>query len=253
MPSIRDLQGNQLYFDDVGQGWPMIWIHPPGMGRKAFTYQHPLASDYRLIMPDLSGHGDSDVREKKPSIDFYVQEINHLLTTLNISHAILCGYSCGGSIVMEFALQYPQKVKALVLSGGFPKVATWRLRKEFHLGMYCLEKSPELLAQMLCTSHFSEQLVRDNVRHHILKADPDVWYHFYKECLHHDCTDRLTELTMPILLLYGGRSNWINAHARYFRVCENARMVVIDDSFHQLPATHWHTFNSAIKQFASTL
>ena len=71
-----------MFYEEYGEGIPIIFIHPPGMGRKVFVYQQHLANHMRVILPDLSGHGESDTVEESVSISFYANEIMHLMNAI---------------------------------------------------------------------------------------------------------------------------------------------------------------------------
>ncbi|CDQ21581.1 alpha/beta fold hydrolase [Halobacillus karajensis] len=249
MPYYTEKSGKQLFYEDRGNGEAIVFIHPPGMGRKVFKMQHSLARECRLIFPDLSGNGDSDLITHAPDVSMYSREILQLLDHLHLEKVVITGYSCGGMVAQEFALTYPERTKAIVLAGGFPKVATGGLRFEFLGGMYWVDKSPETLAKLLSHSHFKSAEIKRELNEHMAKSDPASWYMYYNRALSFDCSKRLHQLTMPLLLIYGNKEFWINEHAKYYRVCPNAKMVIIDHAFHQTPATHYDHFNEALIQF----
>lgn len=249
MPFYTEKTGKQIFYDDRGNGEAIIFIHPPGMGRKVFKMQHSLAKEFRVIFPDLSGNGDSEVVTHAPDITMYAKEIIQLLDHLSLEKAVIVGYSCGGMVAQEFSLSYPQRTKALILAGGFPKVATGGLRFEFLSGMHWVEKSPETLAKLLSHSHFRDMEMKQELNEHMAKSNPEAWFAFYNRALYYDCSRRLGELKPPLLLVYGNKEFWINEHAKFYRRCPNAKMVVIEHAYHQTPATHYDRFNEALTQF----
>ncbi|MCP3029325.1 alpha/beta fold hydrolase [Halobacillus sp. A5] len=249
MGYILNQEGQRLYYEDRGTGNAILCIHPPGMGRKVFNYQLELSNHFRLILPDLSGHGDSDSIKLNPKIDDFVDELLTVINHLNIDQVLLFGYSAGGSAAQAFALKYPERVKGLILSGAFPKVKSKLLKMEFLTGMAWLKKKPDSLARILSKSHFKNERVKLEQYHHILKSDPDVWYSYYKESLFYDCSRQLDKLDMPMLLMYGGRAEWVNHHAPFYRECPQANLVIVEKAYHQLPATHSKAVNQSILDF----
>ncbi|MGP4062655.1 alpha/beta fold hydrolase [Halobacillus sp. H74] len=249
MPYYIEKSGKQLYYDDKGNGEALVFIHPPGMGRKVFKLQHDLGREFRVIFPDLSGNGDSEVVIQDPDISTYAREILQLLDHLHLDEAVIVGYSCGGMVAQEFALTFPERTKALILAGGFPKVGTGGLRFEFLGGMQWIEQSPESLAKLLSHSHFRDASIKRELNEHMAKSDPEAWYAYYNRALHYDCSRRLNQLKGPLLLVYGSKEFWINEHAKYYRNCPEAKMTVIEDAFHQTPATHYDRFNEAVRDF----
>lgn len=254
MPYYTDSHsGKALFYEDSGEGQPVVFIHPPGMGRMVFKMQHELAAKYRILLPDLSGNGDSDVVTHSPDITWYAREVISLLDHLQLESAVIAGYSCGGMVAQETALTYPERARAVILAGGFPKVETGGLRFEFHGGMYWVEKSPETLAKLLSHSHFRDEKLKRELNEHMAKSDPEAWHAFYDRALHYDCSHRLENLRQPLLLVYGSKEFWISEHSHFYQACPQAKMVVIEDAYHQTPATHYDRFNEAASQFIDAL
>ena len=94
---------------------PLIFIHGVGMRGDVWSPQvEYFCSDYQVITYDFLGHGDSPLPLEEPSLDDYVEQLNNLLTHLDLSLISLVGHSMGALISVAFALKYPDKVKALV-------------------------------------------------------------------------------------------------------------------------------------------
>lgn len=238
-----------LFYEDWGTGLPVIFLHPPGMGRMVFHFQKPLREKFRIILPDLSGHGDSTARANLISIKGYAQEVLHLIDHLGIERIVLCGYSSGGSIAQEFALNYPDRTAGLILSGGFAKVESPALKYEHLLGMYFVKHSPETLAKVIATAHTFEKDFRQELITHMLKAEQRTWFQFYEQSLNYSCLDRLDSLQVPLLLIYGAR-DFINQHYRaYEREVKHFQTAIIKKVSHQVPVKKWLEFNREIAKF----
>lgn len=241
-----------IYYDDIGTGPPIIFLHPPGMGRKVFIFQEQLADQFRVILPDLSGHGDSVVRTKKVTIKSYADEVKELMDHLNIDEAFICGYSAASNIAQQFAISYPNHVTGLILSGGYPKVETSGLKLEYQLGMALLKRNPKLLTSIIAKSHTKDMKVRKAIGRHMLKANKRVWYQFYNESFKYDCSAVLYMIKAPVLLFYGNRVPWISKNLSCYRHIKDCTPVVIKGASHQIPTQNWEIFNSEIRQFVSS-
>lgn len=249
---ICKLDYGDLYFEESGNGWPIIFLHPPGMGRKVFRYQRVLSEKYKVILPDLSGHGDSTAISETVSIQKYAEEVLQLINFLGLDKVVLCGYSSGGSIAQEFALTFPDRTAALILSGGFAKVESPALKYEHLLGMYFVKHSPKTLAKVIATAHTFDQGYREELINHMLKADLRTWFHFYNESLTYSCLDRLGNLSVPLLLIYGSR-DFINQHLRtYERELQVFKTAIIQKVSHQVPVKKWQEFNNEVSAFLDT-
>jgi pimeloyl-ACP methyl ester carboxylesterase len=248
---ICHYQNRELYFEDKGKGIPIIFIHPPGMGRKVFFYQYFLTEKFRIILPDLSGHGDSEGKQAKFSIKEYAEEIKAILDNLQIERAVICGYSSGGIVAQEFASLYSKRVLAMILSGGFPEIKSTLLKYEHLAGMFLLRKYPKVLIKVIAGSHTENKELKQVLIDHMKKADVNTWYQFYQESLDYSCLKNIENWTFPLLLIYGSR-DFINKHIRkYPNGHFEAEFIV--NAFHQLPMKNWKSFNHIVENYIEKL
>lgn len=238
-----------IYYDDIGEGECVIFIHPPGMGRKTFVRQLPLQQHLRLILPDLSGHGESRKTTNHCTIADYANEIEAIRLHAGIEQLFVFGYSSGGTIAQEYALQYKNNVKGLILSGGFPLVASELFKVEHHLGIFMVNHFPKLLAKIIAMSHFHEKDLQQALYKEMLKANLSIWAQFYEASLTYNCLPRLSQLQAPLMLLYGEKSDSINMHVRFYEDITNKEVHFIKKASHQLPTRRHKQVNNYIEQF----
>jgi len=94
----------------------IVLIHGLGSNAKGWIKNIPeLSQKYRVLAIDLPGYGKSDKGYFKFSLPFYAQVITEMLTEMKIDKANLVGHSMGGQIAMITSMQYPDRVKNLVL------------------------------------------------------------------------------------------------------------------------------------------
>jgi pimeloyl-ACP methyl ester carboxylesterase len=107
----------QLYYQTSGNGFPLVLLHP-------FTVHHEfwsgvtakLATRYRVITPDLRGHGRSEVGQGAATMAKHAGDVLRVLEAEQAAKAVLAGVSIGGYILFEFWRKYRDRVAALVLS-----------------------------------------------------------------------------------------------------------------------------------------
>lgn len=249
MPTFQH-QRIHFFYEDIGEGTPIVFIHPPGMGRKVFYYQKLLAKKFRVLLIDLSGHGDTVGSREHVSIDNFAAEIKAFLQHLSIEEAVICGYSSGGFIAQEFALTYPDKTKALILIGGFPEIKSLFLRAEHHLGTFFIKYFPNIIIRSIARSHASKGNKRAMLIHHMKKANRKTWFRFYQQSKRFTCVQRLRGLQVPLLLLYGTK-DFINQHIRTYRKVTKGTAIFIKNAGHQIPFKNWRTVNAEIARFVS--
>ncbi|MDQ0225279.1 hypothetical protein CHH83_22290 [Bacillus sp. 7586-K] len=255
MTNFAYIDGKKIAYDDIGSGIPIVFIHPPGMGRYVFHYQYRLQKKFRVIFPDLSGHGDSDrLHEHENLIVEYGNEIISLLDTLHISTAVICGYSAGGTIAQYLATHFQDRVKGLILFGGYPVVYNTLLAIEHKLGFYMAENHPNLYATILAKSHTKNKTVRKLLIKHMKKSQKEIWARYYEEVLHTNFYDEVDKLTMPILLIYGTRSDVFNRYNRIFRKKnKRIRIVFFKRTNHQTLTKRWTLANEEITRFCNRI
>ena len=252
MPIIITDSNKSLFYEEKGNGIPIIFIHPPGMGRKVFVYQQDLSKYMRVIMPDLSGHGESDLVEQRVSIPFYANEIIHFMDGLHIDQAIICGYSAGCLIAQQLALLNPERVQLMILIGAYPKVDTLIGTSLHKMGMYMVKQHKNMLIQTIARSHSKEQVIKDMLTQHMEKANTQVWYHYYLDSFRYHCDANLGSLTMPLLFMYGEKGDWTSHYLQNYKSqCKHAEFYLFKHEGHQLPTKQWQTLNEQIISFVS--
>src|ERR671939_828149 len=105
-----------LFVEQSGAGPPLLLIH--GLMVSGAMYQPvlpALAAHYRVIVPDLRGHGRSGALPGPYSVEQLARDLAQLLDDLRVDSAHILGYSQGGAVAQQFAHDYPARVRGLVL------------------------------------------------------------------------------------------------------------------------------------------
>lgn len=116
-----DLHGHRAVYRAAGSGPTVVLIH--GMINSSRHWEavaQRLAGSYRVVAPDLIGHGDAATPRGDYSLGAHAAGIRDLLTTIGVERATIVGHSLGGGVAMQFFYQFPQRTERLVLinSGG---------------------------------------------------------------------------------------------------------------------------------------
>ena len=108
-----------LYYREKGNKEPFILLHGNGEDGAYFKNQIDYFNDrYRVIALDTRGHGKSPRGAAPFTIEQFSHDLYDFMEILEISNAVILGFSDGANIAMKFAIKYPGKVKALILNGG---------------------------------------------------------------------------------------------------------------------------------------
>jgi len=109
-----------LYYELYGSGDPLVLIAGTGISLAPWrVFQVPeFSRHYQVLIYDHRGLGRSDKPDVPYSTRLFAKDCAGLMDTLGIAHAHIMGHSMGGRVAQWLALDYPEKVRSLVLSGS---------------------------------------------------------------------------------------------------------------------------------------
>ena len=111
---FAEVNGTALYYEVAGVGHPFILIHGHLLDRRSWDDQFAVfAQRYKVICYDQRGFGDSGLVTKGKSYSDR-QDLYELMKFLGIESAYLMGVSGGGSLAIDFTLEHPEMVDALI-------------------------------------------------------------------------------------------------------------------------------------------
>jgi len=271
--TLRLNGGGTLEFDDQGSGPVMVFLHGWSLGKEAFAQQRRELSDrYRVVVPDMRGHGDSKKFVEGDGIDTLAGDLEQLLVELDLTDVILVGWSMGALVAWQ-TVEGPQRgrIRGIVTIDMVPRVLNgdgWQhgLRAGTHLYDIDIDLSKmrddwraftrayvpmvfasgqaierrDLIDQML-------ELVGDND----LESMTNLWH----ALVHADFVDTVQELDVPTLITYGALSQiytedaaaWMDEHIPL------SRRVCFDDSGHAPHLEEPEHFNQTLVDFADEL
>jgi pimeloyl-ACP methyl ester carboxylesterase len=82
------------------------------------SHARPLAEQFTLVTYDAQGQGRSPLGARAVSLDGHVNDLRELMTALEISSPILCGFSYGARVALAYAARFPREVARLVLTAA---------------------------------------------------------------------------------------------------------------------------------------
>jgi pimeloyl-ACP methyl ester carboxylesterase len=106
----------RLGYDDEGTGPAVVLLHGFPLGRWIWDGPRAALRDrYRVIAPDLRGHGESEVTPGPYAMDALAEDVARLLDGLGVERAVVGGLSMGGYVAFAFWRRFPERVRALLL------------------------------------------------------------------------------------------------------------------------------------------
>ena len=113
-PSLFDKDGT-AYKTFGDEPATLIFIHGVGMCGEIWQPQvEYFSKDYRVITYDFLGHGQSELKKDKLTLEDYVTQLYNLVNEIGVSNFSLIGHSMGAIIAVAYALRYPKKVDTLI-------------------------------------------------------------------------------------------------------------------------------------------
>lgn len=115
------VNGVELFYQDVGEGLPIVFCHEFASDMRAWHHQvRGFARNFRCITYNYRGYPPSTVPPEPSAYahDELVADLHGLLAHLGISRAHVVGVATGGGVALNFAIRYPQLVRSLAVVGA---------------------------------------------------------------------------------------------------------------------------------------
>lgn len=118
MKRQRVSSGVEIAYYDCGSGLPIVFLHSFGHNKNLWFPQltHYLERGFRVVAPDMPGHGDSTFDPGRHTVDAIAESYVELLGSLGLQRIILAGISMGGYVALRMWARKPELIAALVLS-----------------------------------------------------------------------------------------------------------------------------------------
>ena len=199
----------QLYYEVTGTGPPIIFLHGVCLDHRMWEQQVTYFSKtYTCITVDLRGFGQSSVPTTSP-YSFH-EDINTLLDSLKITDpVVLIALSMGGRAAVNFALTYPAKTKALVLTDVVVDGYTFQ---EFSLLPFVAEAKQNgiqagnqlFLDDPIYSTARNDSMVFSQLRNMIMSYSGWQWTHKNPlQGLTPPALEQLEKINMPVLIITG--------------------------------------------------
>src|SRR3954454_10145003 len=114
-----EVNGINLYYETHGEGSPLVLLHGGlGSGEMFGPALTALAEHHRVILPDLQGHGRTADIDRPLDVRLMAGDIAALIDHLGLDRPDVVGFSLGGGVAFQVAVQYPTKVGRLVVASS---------------------------------------------------------------------------------------------------------------------------------------
>jgi Predicted hydrolases or acyltransferases (alpha/beta hydrolase superfamily) len=216
---LLHMNGVETHYHLQGRGRTVVFLHPPCMGSRVFTYmRNDLARDHRVLTFDFRGHGRSASSGEELTIPVLAEDIRLLMDELDLHQAYLVSYSLASMVALEAMLVYPDRIRGAALLSGMAEVSDRRSRLEAMAKKIAAAfMAKELIALTGSWKHADNAEAFYRLRTETKAGDPEKWKEYLAACLDYRATDRLSRIEKPALLLFGENDRKYAPYARQFR------------------------------------
>jgi 3-oxoadipate enol-lactonase len=258
MPRAKVEETLELYYERYGRGHPVVFVNGLTASLESWYHQVPsFSKKYSVIIYDCRGQGRSDKPPSGYTGDHHTRDLKSLLNSLGIPRIHLIGHSFGGFVAMNFAINYPDMVGALVISDStseakplIEKILNGWVEAQRHGGL-------DLRFDVSLPWLYSDLFIRKNpkkirlFKEAFMKNSSEATERLTIESLNNRATERLGQISSPTLLLLGDED--VLTPMRYAQQLKEkiagAQIAVIEKSGHVPPIENHPEFNRVILKF----
>lgn len=226
-----NINGITMYYEEYGQGEPLLLLHGNSESINSFRLQIPeLSKQFHVYAIDTRGHGKSGDDGKRYTYDLFADDMNALLDHLHLDNVNILGWSDGGNTGLIMAMKYPKKVKKLITMGAVIFIDKTVVDKWVFKTL--LKEKKELLHD---SSAFAAGRLR---RIELLLTEPK---HTYEE---------LKQIECPVLVMAGEKDVVREEHTRGIAGnISRSTLLIVPKATHEFPWEDAKAFNQAVLQF----
>jgi 3-oxoadipate enol-lactonase len=258
LPFVEN-QGAKIYWDEQGHGQPVLLImglsYPSNMWHRT---RPVLAAHYQTIALDNRGIGKSDVPPGPYPIALMASDAAAVLDAAGAESAHVFGVSMGGMIAQEFALQYPKRVRSLILGGtaaGGP-TAVRAEREATDLLMGRSKLTPEQAAEAAVPFIYDAATPRERIDEDLAIRRPwfpraEAYMAQLQGILAWEAYSRLPGISAPTLVIHGEFDRLVppgNGKLIAERI-PGAKLVIVPHASHLFLTDQTEAGNHAILEF----
>ncbi len=248
------IDGLDIHYYIAGQGEPLVAIH--GGGGDARTWRRnisELSNKYTVYAPDLPGYGGSQPLSGSYFIPELSDFVEKFTRELGLEKFNLVGHSLGGGIALNFALKCPAKIKKLVLVSSLclgSEIAFWV--RFFSLPAFIRSLGTVITALLKAIKWFIKHI---NPTEYIMPLTPASMAVGVRISNLRSQTlvleQRLPEVKMPTLLIWGGRDPVVPVKQAYraSKAIPNCRVEVFKNRGHNVHRDELKKFTGIVTDF----
>ena len=261
MPTLQTSDGRSLYYEEHGQGDPLLCVHGLSCDTLAWALQVPSFSErHRTVIFDNRDVGQSSMAEGAYEVADMASDALELADHLELDSFHLLGISMGGAIAQRMALAAGDRLRTLTLAVTFASGGAWGRKLAEVWGtrvtrMSREERVDELLLLNLSEEFYENAAAVDYVRQMML-ANPhpqsaDAFGRQLSASARHDAVAGLPELDVPTHVIGGERDILVPVwkSRELAELIPGAKLTILERAPHGLPLERAEEFNALALDF----
>jgi len=261
MPEIT-LNQFRINYQESGVGDTLLFLHGLGSCGQDWLLQMPaFCPSFRVIAPDLHGHGQTDKPRRRVSIAQMTADVTCLLDELGVKRTHIVGLSMGGCVAQQLALDDPARVRSLTLVNTFARFDPGTPGNAIPLGIRLgvlsvlgLPAQARFVSARMFPKPEQAQL-RTLAAERIASNDMATYIRLLFAISAFNVTRRLGEITCPTLVIAGDRDSTVPLRAKQFLAqhIPGAHFELVADSGHATPIDQPEAFNQLVMNFVESV
>lgn len=254
---FQKLEEIEIYYEIHGEGEPLLLLHGLGSSTRDWELQTGhFSNHFQVITMDLRGHGQSGKPPGPYSVRLFAADAAELMKILSGHPAHILGISLGGMVALQLAVDYPDLCKSLVVVNSTAEMKPKTLNEIFALWQRFLIVQllgMRKMGQVLGERFFPEPeqaAIREIFINRWAENDKPAYQQAMKAVVGWSVLEQLGEIRCPTLVL-GAEGDYFPTADKeaYTRLIPNARLEIIPNTRHALPAEKPEEFNQLIVNF----
>ena len=250
-----EINGVELFYDEIGSGPPLIMHHGYTSSHDAWMnlIAPRLAENYRCIVMDARGAGDSAHPEGGYTMEQYVLDVVGVADFLGLDRFTYIGHSMGGGIGMQLGLEHADRLEKLVLVASIPSGGIGA-DDAAHAEQRSVRNQPDAFDRMLPLRKLSrvrdvsDELTEGSLRR-ALSVSEGHWEDSWTAMSDFNVTDRLDALTTPTLIVAGTADGLAKANLEDYLRFPNATLHVFSRVGHGVVTDVPEEFSAVLADF----
>ncbi|MGD9763735.1 MAG: alpha/beta fold hydrolase [Candidatus Binatia bacterium] len=249
-----------LNYELQGSGTPLVLTH--GLGDSLRYWDEvtpPLAARHAVMRWDVRGFGASDKPAGPYTPSLFAADLAALLDALRLDTVHLAGISMGGVIAQRFALDYPERLRSLILCSTSSEVgpaatANWRRLADRveRVGFEGVQDAVRVFSPGFAADHAD---IVAAATERAARNDPHAYAAAARAVSDFQWTAELGRVRLPVLILQGLADQLTppGGSVKMQRALRAARLVMLPDTGHSLPVEQPARFVESVLEFTSAV